>query len=88
MVAVKYSGNEEMIGIKNAHKEKGGKRNLCKAILEMMEESAEQAREEMREEMAEEKIRIIRQMIEEGMDKALIQRVTKCTEEEYIKASS
>lgn len=88
MVAVKYSNNKEILGIKNDYKvEKGRKRNLCKAILDMIEEGREEGREEARKEMREEKIQIISQMIKEDMDKALIWRITKCTEEEYAKAS-
>ncbi|MDE5894022.1 MAG: hypothetical protein K2H45_13975, partial [Acetatifactor sp.] len=52
---------------------------MCKAFDDLM-------KEERREGKKEEKIRIVRQMIKEGLEEQLIRRITKCTREEYAAA--
>lgn len=60
---------------------------MCKAFDDLMkEERREGRREGKREGRREEKIRIIRQMVKEGLDESLIRRMTKCTEEELTEA--
>lgn len=53
---------------------------MCKAFDELM-------KEERREGKKEEKIRIVRQMIKEGMEESFIRRITKCTREEFASAN-
>ena len=56
---------------------------MCKAFDDLMKE---ERREGKREGRREEKIRIIRQMIKEGLDESLIRKMTKCTKEELAVA--
>lgn len=65
--------------------------HMCKAFDELMEEKLQEGkatglREGRREGKKEEKIRIIRQMIREGLDEAFIHRMTRCSREEFIEA--
>lgn len=53
---------------------------MCRAFDDLM-------KEERQEGKREEKIRIVRQMIKEGMEESLIRRITRCTKEEYASAS-
>ena len=46
-----------------------------------------QNKEKRKEGKREEKIRIIRQMIKEGLDETLIHRTTRCTREEFSAAT-
>lgn len=68
---------------------------MCKAFDDLMDEKLQEGKaagrkegkkEGRREGKREEKIRIIRQMIEEGLDEALIHRTTRCTREEFFAA--
>lgn len=68
---------------------------MCKAFDDLMDEKLQEGkaagrkegRKEGREEgKREEKIRIIRQMIKEGLDEPLIHRTTRCTREEFSAA--
>lgn len=52
---------------------------MCKAFDELM-------KEERREGKREERLRIIRQMVKEGLDETSISRITKCTREELAAA--
>ena len=81
----KYANVKDLIKIEE---DEGDEVNMCKALEDMKEEYLETGREEGRKEgREEERLLIIRQMIKEDMDKALIRSITKCTEEEYMKAS-
>ncbi len=64
---------------------------MCKAFDDLMEEKLQEGKvvgrkEGRREGRREEKIRIIRQMIKEGFDEALIHKTTRCTGEEFSAA--
>lgn len=68
---------------------------MCKAFDDLMKEERREGRREgkqegrregKREGRREEKIRIIRQMVKEGLDESLIRRMTKCTKEELAEA--
>ncbi len=60
---------------------------MCKAFDDLMREERQEGKKEGRREgKREEKIRIIRQMIREGMDETFIRRITKCTKEEFAAA--
>lgn len=52
---------------------------MCKAFDDLM-------REERREGKREEKLRIVRQMIKEGLDEPLIRKITRCSREEFAAA--
>lgn len=60
---------------------------MCKAFDDLMKEERREGKKEGRQEgKREEKIRIVRQMIREGLEEPLIRRITKCTREEYAAA--
>lgn len=64
---------------------------MCKAFDDLMDEKLQEGKvvgrkEGRKEGKREEKIRIIRQMIKEGLDEALIRRATRCTREEFSAA--
>ncbi len=65
---------------------------MCKAFDDLMGEKLQEGKavgrkEGRKEGKREEKIRIIRQMIKEGLDEALIHRTTRCTREEFSAAT-
>ncbi|MDE6675937.1 MAG: hypothetical protein K2K19_14195 [Acetatifactor sp.] len=69
--------------------------SMCKAFNDLMDEKMQEGKavgrkegkkEGRKEGKREEKIRIIRQMIKEGLDEALIHRTTRCTREEFSAA--
>ena len=57
---------------------------MCKAFDDLMKDQLEEGKKVGRK---EEKIQIIKQMLKEGLDEALIHRTTKCTHEEFAVAS-
>ncbi len=60
---------------------------MCKAFDELMkEERREGKREGKQQGRREERLRIIRQMVKEGLDETSISRITKCTREELVAA--
>lgn len=60
---------------------------MCKAFDDLMREERREGKREGRQEgRREEKIRIVRQMIKEGLEEPLIRRITKCTGEEFAAA--
>lgn len=64
---------------------------MCKAFDDLMDERLQEGKaagrkEGKKEGKKEEKIKIIRQMIKEGLDEALIHRTTRCTREEFSTA--
>lgn len=64
---------------------------MCKAFDDLMKEERREGKKEGRREgkregKREEKIRIIKQMIKEGLDEPFIHRLTKCTKEEFAAA--
>ncbi|MBD5528545.1 MAG: hypothetical protein HDR02_09085 [Lachnospiraceae bacterium] len=60
---------------------------MCKAFSELMEEERREGKREGKKEgKREEKIRIIRQLLKEGLDETFIHRITKCTREEFAAA--
>lgn len=64
---------------------------MCKAFDDLMREERREGRKEGKREgkqegKREEKIRIIRQMIKEGLDESFIRRMTGCTREELAAA--
>ncbi len=66
--------------------------SMCKAFDDLMGEKLQEGKavgrkEGRKEGKREEKIRIIRQMIKEGLDEALIHRTTRCTREEFSAAT-
>lgn len=70
---------------------------MCKAFDDLMHDKLQEGKaagrkegkkEGRKEGKREEKIRIIRQMIKEGLDEALIHRTTRCTNEEFSEAMS
>lgn len=69
------------------HKMKKEEQSMCKAFYDLMrDERREGKREGRKEGKKEERIRIIKKMITEGFDEALIRRMTRCTGEEYAAA--
>lgn len=61
---------------------------MCRAFEELMEEKRQEGKiKGISEGKREEKVLIIKRMIKEGLDEALISRVTKCTKEEYTMAA-
>ena len=83
MLIEKYIGIKKFMSARKKYKN-GDEVDMCKALIDMQARYRNMGREEGREEGRQE---IIRQMIKEDMDKALIRSITKCTEEEYMKAS-
>ncbi len=66
--------------------------SMCKAFDDLMGEKLQEGKavgrkEGRKEGKREEKIRIIRQMIKEGLDETLIHRTTRCTREEFSAAT-
>ncbi len=71
--------------VKKMEKEEVG---MCKAFQDLMEEERREGKKEGRREgkkegRKEEKIQTIRRMVQEGLDEGIINRVTKCTKEEF-----
>lgn len=74
-----------------AHKMEKEGLSMCKAFDDLADELLQEGKtaglkEGRREGRREEKIRIIRQMIKEGLDEAFIHRMTRCTAEEFSTA--
>lgn len=74
-----------------AHKMEKEGLPMCKAFDDLMDERLQEGKaagrkEGKKEGKKEEKIKIIRQMIKEGLDEALIHRTTRCTREEFSTA--
>lgn len=71
------------------HKMDKEEKSMCRAFEELMEEKREEGKIKGRSEgKREEKLLIIKRMIKEGLDEALISKVTRCTKEEYTMAAS
>ncbi|MBD5443965.1 MAG: hypothetical protein HDR29_00245 [Lachnospiraceae bacterium] len=71
------------------HKMDKEEKSMCRAFEELMEEKRQEGKIKGRSEgKREEKLLIIKRMIKEGLDEALISKVTRCTKEEYTMAAS
>lgn len=74
--------------IRLIHKMEKEELPMCKAFSELMEEERREGKREGKKEgKREEKIRIIRQLLKEGLDETFIHRITKCTREEFATAA-
>lgn len=70
-----------------AHKMEKEGLSMCKAFDDLADELLQEGKTAgLKEGRREEKIRIIRQMIKEGLDEAFIHRMTRCTAEEFSTA--
>lgn len=77
-VICEYTNLKNVEGISVHTYDKGGEGNMCKAVLDLMEESREEGREEGRD-------RLIRSMFQNGAEREFILTVAAITEEELEK---